>query len=591
MTGTEVMQEEAGNERRRQCGVVRDGSLAGTAEEKTAVTFDGRSDPLLGNELPKTERTGTDSATAPDVVHEIVAEVMRRDVKDACGKLLTRNAGTDGEQLASPIGSIGVDGHTVVSLRVERTTVCHRQDMNLFTLRTSHVDRVADTGRRVEVEGKVLETQPTPGSIDGCEEHDVVSRRMHLVRPEGVGIFQIILHLAPGETHGVEHVLIAVEIEHVAHVDVSGTDDSIIRQRSAEGDVCPGDVKLETMDEIDESRRAEIGRLCAQRLGHRAYALGNVVLHRVISRTETLHEIVTDTVIPRTHEPGRHPLAHDTVSQLGEAYVDVAHHDAVVGRIDNPHGLPFDIGHRAAEAAMVMPDEDDVETGNIVRDVHRRILIVEIHLAHGFLTGMEHTDENVGPLLFAYEGYPSRSAFLHILETQATPKRLRKPHGNGGRNHAENGNAHAGTLKHDIGLEIRLSGACVDDIGPEDRKIALAYPAVVDLVPALDVMIAEVAHIATEIVEHGGRNMFRLCVDKVIIIGRGLSLKDVSIVDINKPFAPLRPHLLQQRADTGQATLGRLVGDEIVGEKVSVDVARLDELQMYFLCLQGRNVF
>ena len=167
MTGTEVMQEEAGNERRRQCGVVRDGSLAGTAEEKTAVTFDGRSDPLLGNELPKTERTGTDSATAPDVVHEIVAEVMRRDVKDACGKLLTRNAGTDGEQLASPIGSIGVDGHTVVSLRVERTTVCHRQDMNLFTLRTSHVDRVADTGRRVEVEGKVLETQPTPGSIDG----------------------------------------------------------------------------------------------------------------------------------------------------------------------------------------------------------------------------------------------------------------------------------------------------------------------------------------------------------------------------------------------------------------------------------------
>ena len=76
MVHREMMQKEAEGESPRRCENVRDGSLAGTAEEKTAVTFDGRSDPLLGNELPKTERTGTDSATAPDVVHEIVAEVM-----------------------------------------------------------------------------------------------------------------------------------------------------------------------------------------------------------------------------------------------------------------------------------------------------------------------------------------------------------------------------------------------------------------------------------------------------------------------------------------------------------------------------------
>ena len=44
---------------------------------------------------------------------------------------------------------------------------------------------------------------------------------LHLIGPLSVRHLQIVFDFLSGEAHGVEHVLVAVEVEHVAHVDVA----------------------------------------------------------------------------------------------------------------------------------------------------------------------------------------------------------------------------------------------------------------------------------------------------------------------------------------------------------------------------------
>ena len=61
------------------------------------------------------------------------------------------------------------------------------------------------------------------------------------------------------EAHRVEQVLVFVEVEHIAHVDVAFLDFSIERERGAEGNVGSRDVELELVNQVDECRGTEEG--------------------------------------------------------------------------------------------------------------------------------------------------------------------------------------------------------------------------------------------------------------------------------------------------------------------------------------------
>ena len=73
---------------------------------------------------------------------------------------------------------------------MERGAVCHAEDGYLTAARLRDVYRVDDACGGVEVETEVLEGSP------------------------------VIAHFLARKFHGVEHVLVLVEVEHVVHVNI-----------------------------------------------------------------------------------------------------------------------------------------------------------------------------------------------------------------------------------------------------------------------------------------------------------------------------------------------------------------------------------
>ena len=73
------------------------------------------------------------------------------------------------------------------------------------------------------------------------EQHDMVVGRLHSVHPLVVAHFKMLANLLTRETHHVDVVLVAIELEHVVHVDVALVDDGIEGERGIEGDVGTGD--------------------------------------------------------------------------------------------------------------------------------------------------------------------------------------------------------------------------------------------------------------------------------------------------------------------------------------------------------------
>lgn len=80
-------------------------------------------------------------------------------------------------------------------------------------------------------------------------------------------------HFLARELHDVYLVLIAVELEHVVHVDFTGTHNGVEGEGSVEGYVGSSDGELELVDEVAECRAAEEGVLCINTFGYIAYLL------------------------------------------------------------------------------------------------------------------------------------------------------------------------------------------------------------------------------------------------------------------------------------------------------------------------------
>ena len=86
----------------------------------------------------------------------------------------------------------------------------------------------------------------------------MVVRRRHGAYPAVVAKLQMTTNLVACQADYVELILVAIEVEHIAHIYGTAWDDSVVGQRCIERDVSMCDVKLQLVYEVAESTVAKI---------------------------------------------------------------------------------------------------------------------------------------------------------------------------------------------------------------------------------------------------------------------------------------------------------------------------------------------
>ena len=110
--------------------------------------------------------------------------------------------------------------------------------------------------------------RPYPSPFRGASHgrDDMVVRRLHPIGLEIIRHLQGIAYLLPRQTHGVKHIFVLIQIEHIVHKNVSFTDFRIIGQRSRKRNIRSADCQLQFVDKVYKSGRTEIGRTCGDSL-------------------------------------------------------------------------------------------------------------------------------------------------------------------------------------------------------------------------------------------------------------------------------------------------------------------------------------
>ena len=80
-------------------------------------------------------------------------------------------------------------------------------------------------------------------------------------------------------------------------------------------------------------------------------------------------------------------------------------------------------------------------------------------------------------------------------------------------------------------------------------------------------------------------------VDVVVVVGRGLTLEDVAVVDVEHAVvAHLGAEAFDVGSDAAHAARSGTVVDEVVGEVVTVDIGGLDDGEAHFIVLRTAGV-
>ena len=99
-----------------------------------------------------------------------------------------------------------------------------------------------------------------------------------------------------------------------------------------------------------------------------------------------------------------------------------------------------------------------------------------------------------------------------------------QPVGNGGSQHAENGNAYALAFNDKVRVDIGLASLRIDDICTEGGAVEFLDPFVVNLVTNLHVVITECLGVVLQVVDDFSGNIGFVGGHKISIIAGGLTL-------------------------------------------------------------------
>ena len=195
---------------------------------------------------------------------------------------------------------------------------------------------------------------------------------------------------------------------------------------------------------------------------------------------------------------------------------------------------------------------------------------------------MEKTDDHIGMLVGLYIAYPFLGSGYHILEAQSTPKILREPVGDGGREHTEDGDSHSSALDDGVGLQIGIARLGVDDVGSEQRKVECLMPGIIDGMARLHVVVADGLGVILQIFAHLCGDVGLCSVDKVGIVGQRLSLQDVAIVEQHHVAAGLAQGIYISAHPCHRPILW-LKGRVVVGEEATMHIAGLYNVDFHCL--------
>ena len=152
----------------------------------------------------------------------------------------------------------------------------------------------------------------------------MVVGRLHRVDPQVVAHLEVAAYLLAGEEHDVDLVLVFVEVEHIAHEDISLTNDGVEGERCVERYVCPRNLQLQVVDQVAEGAVAKIAIAHIDGSFETSDTAVDIVVHAVDVCLEKLHVRFVDRHVCHTDELTRHLFVdHLSVFHL-QLYVGIA---------------------------------------------------------------------------------------------------------------------------------------------------------------------------------------------------------------------------------------------------------------------------
>ena len=204
---------------------------------------------------------------------------------------------------------------------------------------------------------------------------------------------------------------------------------------------------------------------------------------------------------------------------------------------------------------------------------------------------MEQPYNYIRFLFFLYNLHPPACTRFHFFKMQSAPQLFGQPRRDSRCNHAQNSNLHSLALYYFIRLQVRLPGGIIYDVCTQHGEITLLYPSVIHIMSCLHIMVTHITYHTTHIVHHLCRHMGRERVYKIIIISRGLSLQNITIIYQQAVISIYFALLLYKGMHTCQAPTPILTFYEVIRKEITVYITGfyyLDNHFFFFLISGGK---
>ena len=320
--------------------------------------------------------------------------------------------------------------------------------------------------------------------------------------------------------------------------------------------------------------------------GKSADLLRNELLHRFILRGKTLHKVLADSVSLRFRQDTLNILAlHLSIFQF-QGHIYIRQNNPIAGRIDNQHRVSGNIHHLLTFAGMIVPHQYDIESRHILRYVERSVLVVFARHFESLLSGMEQADHQIRVLFFTDNLHPFACRLFHIIETQSFPQIFREPCRDGRGNHSQYHDLHALTFQHFVRSQMGLSRRCIYDVGTQHWEVTSGDPTVENGTSRFHVMVTHVAGIILHIIHHFRAKMGRHRIYIIIVIGSGLSLQNIAVIQQYQILLILFALFLHERINPCETPLPFVAGYKIIRIIIAMYITCFYNLQFHHLFLR-----
>ena len=114
--------------------------------------------------------------------------------------------------------------------------------------------------------------------------------------------------------HHIEHILVTVQVKHIAYTYIALGHYSIIAERSSKRHLRLGDIELHTVDKVHETRGTKVSLTRVNGMGKSTNLLRHITFHAVYMRGKGLHISLIGFIAIHLHKFGTD--SHDSILPL-----------------------------------------------------------------------------------------------------------------------------------------------------------------------------------------------------------------------------------------------------------------------------------